>query len=185
MESHSRIKGRLDGNAHIWGASVSSRCARAALTVQAHGTPLAHKSRLDGNAHIWGASVSSRCARAALTVQAHGAPLAHKSRLDGNTYGVQVSLVVARERRLRCRRMERHSRIKVDMTGTPTYGVQVSLVVARERRLLCRRMESHSRIKVRLDGNAHIWGASVSSRCARAALTVQAYGEPLSHKSKT
>ena len=90
----------------------------------------------------------SRCARAALTVQAHGTPLAQKVDLTGTpTYGVQVSLVVARERRLRCRRMERHSRIKVDMTGTPTYGVQVSLVVARERRLLCRRMERHSRKK--------------------------------------
>ena len=55
-----------------------SRCARAALSVQAHGTPLAHKNRVDGNAHIWGASVSSRCARAALTVQAHGEPLSHK-----------------------------------------------------------------------------------------------------------
>ena len=97
---------------------------------------------------------------------------------------MQVYLVVARERRLLCRRIESHSRIKVDLTGTPTYGVQVSLVVARERRLLCRRMESHSRIKGRLDGNAHIWGASVSSRCARAALTVQAHGTPLAHKSR-
>ena len=75
MERHSRINVELTGTP-IYGVQVSAiRCARAALTVQAHGMPLAHKRRVDGNA-IYGMQVSAiRCARAALTVQAHGTPL--------------------------------------------------------------------------------------------------------------
>ena len=55
---------------------------------------------------------STRCARATLAVQAHGTPLAHNIALVGTpTFDMQVSLFVARERLLRFRRNERHSRI--------------------------------------------------------------------------
>ena len=67
---------------------------------------------------------------------------------------------VARERRLRFRRMERQSRIKSSGGNAYFWGAGVSLV-ARERRLRFRRMERRSRIKSS-GGNAYFWGASVS-----------------------
>ena len=58
------------------------RCARAALAVQAQGTPLAHKKyfvMLAGTPTFGGQVSPVRCARAALAVQAQGTPLAHKN----------------------------------------------------------------------------------------------------------
>ena len=56
-----------------------TRCARAALAVQAHGTPLAHKkySVVFAGTPTFDMQVSStRCARA---VQAQGTPLVHNN----------------------------------------------------------------------------------------------------------
>ena len=72
MERHSRI---VDQQVS------STRCARATLAVQAHGTPLAHRKQsvaLTGTPTFDRQVSSTRCARATLAVQAHGTPLAHK-----------------------------------------------------------------------------------------------------------
>ena len=42
--------------------------------------------------------------------------------------GCKCLQFVARERRSRCTRVERHSCINVELTGTPLYGVQVSAI---------------------------------------------------------
>ena len=62
----------------------SIRCARAALAVQAQGTPLAHKKcsvALAGTPTFEGQVSPVRCARATLAVQAQGTPLSHKKYL--------------------------------------------------------------------------------------------------------
>ena len=72
----------------------ATRCARAALAVQAHGTPLVHKSRVDGNAHLWGASVSNSLrASGALQSRRMERHLRIESRVDGNAHlwGASVS----------------------------------------------------------------------------------------------
>ena len=61
---------------------------------------------------------ATHCARATLAVQAHGTPLSHKKyRRERPLLTWKCLQLVARERRLRFRRMERHSCIKSRVDG--------------------------------------------------------------------
>ena len=77
--------------------------------------------------------------------------------------GCKCLQFVARERRSRCRRMERHSRINVELTGTPIYGVQVSPIHCARAALAVQAHGTPLAHKCRVDGSAHLRGASVSN----------------------